>query len=369
MAGVKKRKIFYCSGFDPRGVRAAYALNVEEAAKYRGDNLHVGKKRKSGAYADSWTIKAEQAGVESVFTFLRWDDIIRARWVKEPLKLTLYALRAYWRHARAGGLPIALRCNGNIAAAALYPILTLLAMQAASFTAGAAVYGITKAAGLYSALAYAAGFAAYLALLLSLYPAAEKIKAFWLLRIYIFFSDPKGAFSDIFDKRAELFAEEIKAALDDDTYDEVLVIGHSAGAVLAVSASARALQARPDVERNRFSLLTLGHCIPLHSEMPQAGAYRDETAYLAAQPFFWLDVASPADGGAFARTDPCKGMKRDISVISPRFHEAFPKADYKKIKRDFFRMHFQYMMTVPQAVSYDYFAILAGDKTLRERYA
>jgi len=42
---------------------------------------------------------------------------------------------------------------------------------------------------------------------------------------------------------------------------------------------------------------------------------------------------------------------------------------YATLRKDKFRVHFQYLMASEQAVDYDYFAITAGAMTLGARYA
>ena len=46
----------------------------------------------------------------------------------------------------------------------------------------------------------------------------------------------------------------------------------------------------------------------------------------------------------------------------------FSPAAYRRMKRDFYRLHFQYLMASELTGDYDYFLITAGDKTLAQRY-
>ena len=56
-------------------------------------------------------------------------------------------------------------------------------------------------------------------------------------------------------------------------------------------------------------------------------------------------------------------------LLSPRFAEMFDAADYRALRRDKFRMHFQYIKAADRPVAYDYFRITAGARTLADRHA
>jgi len=46
----------------------------------------------------------------------------------------------------------------------------------------------------------------------------------------------------------------------------------------------------------------------------------------------------------------------------------FSPDTYKAVKKDLFRVHFQYIMAAEQLTDYDYFAITAGPLKLTSRY-
>jgi hypothetical protein len=55
--------------------------------------------------------------------------------------------------------------------------------------------------------------------------------------------------------------------------------------------------------------------------------------------------------------------------LSPRFAEQFTPETYRKLRRDKYRCHFQYLMAFEKPGGYDYFAISAGPMSLRARFA
>jgi hypothetical protein len=56
-------------------------------------------------------------------------------------------------------------------------------------------------------------------------------------------------------------------------------------------------------------------------------------------------------------------------LLSPKFAEMFEPAAYAELRRDKFRMHFQYLMASPRPVRFEYFAITAGAEMLASRFA
>jgi pimeloyl-ACP methyl ester carboxylesterase len=206
----------------------------------------------------------------------------------------------------------------------------------------------------------------------------------WLMRSTRFIlRQARGATPEL-EARIDEFAQRVAAALGDDANDEVLVVGHSSGAMLAVSTAARALvrrdRATPAGESGGrpLSLLTLGECIPMLSYQPEAGAFRAELATLAtSSSLTWLDFTAPPDGCCFALVDPtavCEEREQAARWVppkrlSPRFAQMFDAPTYAQVRADKYRCHFQYLMASQIPGAYDYFAITAGPQRLGDRFA
>jgi hypothetical protein len=160
----------------------------------------------------------------------------------------------------------------------------------------------------------------------------------------------------------------------DAGFDEVLVVGHSSGAHLAVSIMADMLrEGVPD--RPALSLLTLGHVVPMVSFLPKAARLRRDLHDLSlADRLTWVDVTAPGDGCAFALCDPVAvtGVappgKRWPLVISAAFTQTLSAARWKELRWKFFRLHFQYLCAFDRPGDYDYFQITAGPVPLGARY-
>ena len=163
-----------------------------------------------------------------------------------------------------------------------------------------------------------------------------------------------------------------------DKVDEILIVGHSVGATLAIGLLARLLERQPDLngDRNpRISLLSLGHCLPLLSALSPAQALRDDLQRVANSAVDWLDITAPIDWAAFPGVDPvtAAGLPAVAAgwhpkLLSPRFHKLFSPEAYARLKRSRFQVHLQYLMASERPGAYDYFAITAGAQRLRDRF-
>lgn len=369
---VKRRKVYYIEGYDPRGPSHYHTLYRDEAEKQaalNGLKLAVGPRRRAGRYSSGWSVSAP--ATETTYVFLRYDDLMRARWSKTNVQVlreigyfTWLFLRqgvfaGMYRHSRLM-LFFALSAPGLVVSAVLLAVLTGAIAAAHVHAVIAAVIGV----------AILAGF-------LALRPRIEnRVPAFWLARICAFIADQgNGKAADI-EARIDAFAAEVGAALGDPQIDEVLVVGHSVGSHVGVSVCARALEGAAQSGR-RLSFLSLGQTIPLLGLQPGAVAFRAELARAAADPRLdWVDVTAPMDGLCFPLTDPLRacGLEQpDPSspkprLLSARYVKLFSPAAYRRMKRDFYRLHFQYLMASELPGEYDYFLITAGDKTLAQRY-
>ena len=264
----------------------------------------------------------------------------------------------------------------------MVPFLVLLALVAA--VPAAAALGIAAGRASGSALAGLLAGLVLVATAAVLARAAERrLNMQWLLRSYAFTGRQGTVGWPALEHRLDLFGQRIaervrQAAEGTQPGDEVLLVAHSSGSIMAVAALARAMASEPGLTGcgPRVSLLTLGQWIPLLTSLPTAQAFRAEVDRLARDPALdWVDFTAPADGCCFALTDPVTAAGLPPArpdhpkLLSPRFAAMFSPAGYADLRRDRFRLHFQYLMASERAGDYDYTAITAGPLTLGDRFA
>ncbi|MCD2344481.1 hypothetical protein LRH25_29580 [Ideonella azotifigens] len=385
---VRRRHVLYLGGFDPQGPAHYHAMYQREAAKQAavsGYTLTVGPRLRAGAHAATWALSWQNPGgevCETDYEFLRWDDFVRQHWPKGQAKLIGMTLRTTWRMLANGSLWRMLQTSWPAFLAISAPGLMIVGVTLALLLLFLAAVGLEAAtASLWPALALLV-FG-----LPSLFFAARWLQArtqmAWLMRsATVILQQACGQTPDL-EARLDEFASRLHQVLSRPDLDEVLVVGHSSGAMLAVSVVARALrmaEATGLPSSSRLSLLTLGQCMPVLSYQPEATAFRAELNTLRRAPeLFWLDVTAPPDGCCFALHDPSgicldglstapEGDLGGAKCVSPRFAQLFSAATYREVKRDKYRCHFQYLMAGERVGFYDFFAITAGGSALDRRF-
>lgn len=374
---VRRRRVLYIHGFDPRGPGPYHAMFVEEAARasaLSGVAVEVGARRRGEGMASDWTVSS--GGVETDYTFLRWDDRVRARWSKNEITLlgevwgwtTTWGALGYFTLARKQARALWLAMISVPVVVGLYLLSALVVISVLGFLAGAAFHsiGLPTWAGAIPAL-----------LTLFFAPAIwrwleEKLNLCWLSRCFTYMQNRATRPAQDLAERDQVFAEAIAAALADPAHDEVLVVGHSLGALHAVSALSRAMAADPDLGRDgRLSLMTLGQPIAIFTVLPQVGEFRRELETVAAAKHIpWLDVTSPSDPASACSLDPFTDIdtasKGRLIQRSPRFHLFLTKPRFQAIRRDPISFHFQYLRAPDLAGGFDYFAFVGGPERLMD---
>lgn len=384
MSEVRRRCVFYVSGFDPKGAGHYHALYREQAAlqaQAGGLAVDVGPRKRQPNGNAAWTLRADDAGmpVETHYEFMRWDDVVRAHWPRHTWELWRDVITTTVFNLRHGSLWAMYKLSWPPAFALFVPFLLLFGVVA----------GIPQLGGVAGWAAWRAfghpgpaivAFALVAAMVIWLGLALEsRYSMYWMMRSYAFTAQQALGRTPDLEARLDEHAQRLADRLGEGRDDEVLVVGHSSGANMAASIVARALRRLPAVApRPTLALLTLGQWIPLLGLLPQAGSFRKELADLATAPGLdWIDFSAPPDGCCFALTDPVGGSGVVVpgrlpdrpKLLSPRFAEMFDTAAYQALRRDKFKLHFQYLCASQRPVEYDYFRITAGAQALAQRFA
>lgn len=375
-AGVRKRHVFYFSGFDPRGPAHYHALYGEQAALHtplNGLDLKIGKRRRVGKPANAWTVTSN-AGTETEYEFLRWDDLIRDRWPKNEWQLLKSSLPVYWTFLKANLVGRLLKIAWPSALTVSYPIIAFLGLLLLGLL-------LAVAAGVF--LPWFAGLPLAAGILVGTIFLGrwldDRFRSFWLLRVYG--AMQPWAYGKIpeLDARIEEFADHITARLKESDADEVLLVGHSVGTILTIPLVVALLHRNPTLGQKgpAFALVSLGNCLPLVSLLPGSGKLREDLKTVATAPGVrWFDFSARRDGASVTQVDPLavSGVERPDGIpkrpqqFPVRIVRMFPPAVYDVIKKDIFRIHFQYIMAGELLTDYDFFAITAGPRTLADRF-
>jgi hypothetical protein len=374
--GVFRRRVFYIPGYDPfhpRRYRELYRKEGAAQAAISGYDLSLKPKKAGGPYG--WQVNSMVAGQggQADVEVLVWSDLVRTSMNAGIPGTYLQLVRTAWAYIGSGALFRLMRLRKGPMIAALYPIVFLLAQLAVALGAGWFV-GAVIAARVHWVLGLVVALGLIWGVLRLFRRYDHKVFAYYLMHDYAYSAQVGGANPPELEVRMKMFGATIRAALDGD-YDEVLVVGHSSGAHLAVSIMADMIRDGLPPTRPALALLSLGHVVPMVSFLPKAARLRRDLHHLAASDALtWVDVTAPGDGCAFALCDPvavtgvAPNGKRWPLVISAAFTQTLSPERWKELRWKFFRLHFQYLCAFDRPRDYDYFQITAGGQTLAQRY-
>lgn len=360
---IARRLFIHVGGYDPMTPEAAFRRFARELRRF--ETAWGATACADGFASDTdfagWDVQAAGPNwaVRTEVRLVRWDDIMAAagrvpRWRRVPDGLLAFAdfalggalwgyLRRAWRYALFFLYPVVLLAGLAGLAVAMG---TLLARVSGSGTAGAV-------AGVLAGLALIAW--AGRALLL------DHLMDDWIFsRRYVRHPDENLS------GRLDRVAADVVGAARDGGFDEVVVLGHSLGAVLAVDLLDRALAAAPDLGqgRTRLALVTVGSSIPKIGLHRAAGRLRDALGRVADAPgLFWVEYQALIDAMNFYKTDPVvhlgagpRGPLLRVARISRMLNRDY----YRRIGRNFFRIHNQFVSGNDLRASYDYFMLACG---------
>ena len=389
---VRRRHVYYVSGFDPNGpnrYRKLYSEGAREQAIFSGAKIEVGPRTRVDALTVKWTVHYRRATgeastdpvatTETQYIVPRWDDIVRDFWWHENWRQIPDLLNTTWHYLSSGALFKIYRQRWAAFVSVFAPFLLVMILLPGIVAHGWAGWALSQALASNLALAESAllfGLVTALALFWA-YWARRHWHSQWILRGYSFIRRlATGRVPDL-DARMDAMAALICRQASKGEDDEILIVGHSVGTILAVSVLARAFERDPLLTEHGpvIGLVTLGHCTPMMSNLPEAARFRDEITILANRTDFrWVDFSDPLDDYAFGGVDPVVAAGKlsrrgeHPQMRSPEVSRLFEPGPHSKPRMDVFGIHQQYLCAGRPGHEYDYFAITGGEQTLADRY-
>jgi hypothetical protein len=394
---VRRRRVFYIPGYDPfhpRRYRELYRKEGDEQARISGYTLQLSSRQGEPGYGWHAALTSGAGRSEAAVEVLVWSDIVTAS-MGHSIPATYWQLaKTAWTYIGSGALFRLARLRKGPTIAALYPIVALLLQAIVAIAAGWAAGTLAdRLLGSLTASAWRGpagaafhdlsifvsvvlGTAAAVALFCWFKRQDNRLFAYYLMHDYAFAASERGATPAALKPRLAEFTDRIAGALGED-WDEVLVVGHSSGAHLAISVLADLLRSghRPREGGAVLGFLSLGHVVPMVSFLPNAQRLRGDLAYLSASDALtWVDVTAPGDGCTYALCDPvgvtgvAPAGQRWPLILSAAFTQTLSAERWRALRWRFFRLHFQYLCAFDLPRDYDYFQITAGPLTLADRY-
>jgi hypothetical protein len=373
---VRRRHVIYVEGYDPQGAEGYYRLFDRALTRFL--KIWPLKARLGALELESqdfarWTIETSGPNWQVVtrYDFLRQEHFIRAN-MAEPLRRQIP--RAFgWAvdYVASGAIFRVLRASPYFGLVLIYFQLMLIAWIAASVGGGwlVALAG-ARALGLPGILSALLGVLAASGIFLALRRLADRWFIIQINNHWPYLCAFARGEATCFDAPIEAGARRVIAAVDANDADEVIVVGHSGGGALAPAVITRALELAPDIGRSGPPLLlvTLGSIAPGAALHPKAARLRATFARLAVEPsVLWIDSQSRADVLNFWDFDPVEGVGARIErprcnplIWKVRFGDMLSRRFYWRIRFNFFRLHYQFIMASDRRAPYDYFMLLCG---------
>lgn len=379
---VKRRQVYYIAGFDHRGDKHYHSLYQNHAQRQSANTpyqISVSEIEPSQIpHQSTWQIEYQEDGQDchTTYTYLSWDDIALTN--MQPVNPAFYvrSWQAFLLALRTGFLkktkqvawPVVFSVKASYVSVLIPPLLAvgLLVLM------------------LQGRLSWILGVLLIAALGGFVWWANKKINILWIVHAFNF-NVQYSRDESLLDERLTEFASEINRALQSDQFDEVMVVGHCYGSALMIPLLSKLTEqlnaAKPDSVKSKsaksktaLSILTLAQTSPLISWLPNTDWYKQHFQNIDLSLLKWVDFSSPADGVCYPLLDifaPFGADKANQLILkSPRFFKLFDKTEYQRIiRKNKFRVHFQYLLSSTFTQEYDFFAMTAGVQTLAQRFA
>ena len=371
---VTRRLIFYVPGFDPFPLRRYRELYRKEAKRQTALAGHqIYQLPPDPALGADWGVDSMFEGQRTfaAFIVLGWSDLVKHAMSAGILRTYVALFQTLWIYLYSRAFFDLIQMRKGPVIAALYPVVMLLSqLFIALFTAWLVSLN-------FSSFWLSVPFASVIFIaILRGFKALDRIFfAYYLMQDFAFSAQLRGAYPAPLQQRINAFSARIEKALKEN-WDEILVVGHSSGAHIAISALAQIERSAAfDQAPATVGFLSLGQVIPMVAFLPNAGQLRRDLYDISrSTAIYWVDITAPGDECSFSLCDPVAVSALSLAgqtgplVLSAAFSQALSPTLWRRLRWRFFKLHFQYLCAFDETHHYDYFAITAGPITLRKRF-
>ena len=384
---VRRRRVLYAHGFDPATAERYRRIMARSGAERDSAPPILSPVAQMSDVSEGWRITSDASGerVETVFEILRYEDIVR-QWQRRPLPKRLWTgLTGWLGFIVNGGFRRVFSVAKGPAGLFFYPVMML------AMFIGLGVFSGRMAGEAAEALLGAPDWASQLGrgigALVGLYLSVRLERAFFthlMLALFDFlFKIAKEEFpAGRLEMRIELFAHRITECVGSakaKKIDEILIVGHSLGGLIATRALARAMEQDVDLTggRAKISLLTLGSVSGYVSCHGGIGADRfaaDVGRIACDEDLTWVDVSAPRDWFSFGLVDPLLLLEeppvdaRSPRVISAKFGRAKADPDDRRTRFRAMGLHMKYLAAPDREGAFDFLSVVSGEQSLKERF-
>ena len=373
---IRRRHVIYVEGYDPQGAEGYYDIFArawKRVLKVWPLRTKLGELQIDDQEFAHWDIEAAGPNWQ-VFTryeFLRQEHIVRANMAEPMLRQVPRALGWAFDYLVSGAIFRVLRASWRFGVVLIHFQMMMISWLVLSAAGGwFAAYLLTHFAGWPLFVTIPVGIGAAILVFVLLRPLADRWFVVQINNHWPYLCEYARGEASCFDRPIEACAQRLVAVARANDVDEIIVIGHSGGAAIAPAVITRALELDPDVGRRGppIVLMTLGSIAPGAALHPKAVKLRAVFARLAVEPsVLWIDCQSRKDVMNFWEFDPVEGIGVHIGkercnplIWKLRFRDLLSLEFYYRIRANFFRLHYQFIMANDRRGAYDYFMLVCG---------
>ena len=374
---VKKRDVVFVCGYEisrPEGHHRRFEKELplfEAAWNVKADLSPPFVDPRSNVAIWKLKTKGPNWQVETDYRMFWWGDLIAPDFELSNARRFYVGVLAFLDFVFSGALIAYFRTNWRYALFFLYPyVLMALVGYAGFYLTRWLLGGFLPLADL---IAVIVGFACAFGLLML---PPKPFYVGYLLNDWYFAHDLVHRRRVALDQRLDGFARELVDLARKSTAEEILIVGHSLGAVQAIDIVARAKRLDPELGKSGAPLriMTIGSSLLKIGLHPKAVELRSAVAAVASNPHIdWVEFQAMTDIVNFYKSDPVADLglppsdKPVVQIV--RIKHMLKPETYNGLKRDFFRVHRQFVMGNEQRYFYDYYMICCGPVSLPQRVA
>ncbi|MEP9368103.1 hypothetical protein [Xanthobacter sp. VNH20] len=375
-----RRHFFFVAGFDPMSAEGHHKVFTREIDRFaKVWNVETGCDHAIAPTATGATWNAHAMGpgwsTQTRFELLAWDEFVRADMARSRWSHILGTTRALADMIASGTVVRYFRLSHRYGIFFVLTYVVLLAITAAALAAGyGAAYFSAAPLGpipalLLGAIATAGVFFGLMATL------GKRLRLKQSLDLAEFSVDyARGRHPDI-DARVAAFAARVREVARKGGVDEIVIAGHSLGAMHVVSLMAQVLARDPKFgTRIPIRLLTLGSTTAKFALHPAGTRLRAAAHKVHAAPAVgWAEFQARDDIVSFYKVNPvtlghagnADGRRRPF-VRQITIRGLLTPKTYARFRFDVMRLHCQFFLANDRKAPYDFYAFVCAPVTFDE---
>ncbi len=366
-----RRHFFFVAGFDPMDVEGHQRIFMREMVRF-GSVWNVATEAETRARRTPtgalWDASASGPGwsTQTRFELFSWDDLVRVDMRRSRWSHILGGVRALADMIATGTIVRYFRFSHRYGIFFLLTYVALLVILAAALGAGWLVSGLAASLGAWNAAALAllAAAGVFFALMATL---GARVRLKQSLDLAEFSVDFVRGRHPAVDARMDAFADRLLDVAAQGGVEEIVIAGHSFGALHATSLIARAVEKDPTFpQRIPIRLLTVGSTSAKFALHPAGGRLRRaaQKVYDAAE-IQWVEFQARDDIVSFYKVNPvtlrhagnANGLLRPF-VRQVLIRELLTPETFARYRLDIMRLHCQFFLANDRRAAYDFYAFV-----------